>query len=561
MPSLSLLDFSFVAFESAKTPLHVSGLIILEPPKEDAANFAQNVYASFLQKPDACQPFNWKLNWGMTGKPRWDVLPSINIEDHIRFTMLPAPGNDAQLQKVAGRIHGQVLDRAKPLWEVWVIDGLEGNRVALMMKMHHAVADGIRASKMFTSSCSPDIEESFNAPLWQHDIRKTSSQRQQEHHLTEMVMKTVTKASKQISLLPSMFRLGTKLAMKAVNLGHSDLALPFSAPKTPFNANPQRNRALSLGDFSIKQIKHLRTITGASMNDVLYTVSDIALNRYLKSRSQPLRKPLIAMMPINLRNKAESNAGHGNKMTIGNVELGRPNLTPLQRLEAIQTATNDLKREALAISPDAYINYSLLVNGISLITGKLGVNNYVPTTTNLLISNVPGEKEQLYFMGAKVQQQYPVSVLMPGQTLNITFFSNGDTMYYSLVACSQSLPGFEVIADYMQEAFEELQQEILEAACFEVGERVDKPTEEEFAIEVAVSAAQQSLTPEDEEFDRLLREKQHKVAELEKQLAALTAKLSSQIEIDPSAEAVNQEIDEELPVSAPKVARSRAVKV
>ncbi|WP_277422669.1 wax ester/triacylglycerol synthase domain-containing protein [Photobacterium sanguinicancri] len=97
-------------------------------------------------------------------------------------------------------------------------------------------------------------------------------------------MKTVTQASKQISLLPSMFRLGTKLAMKAVNLGHSDLTLPFSAPKTPFNASPQRNRALSLGDFSIKQIKHLRAITGASMNDVLYTVSDIALNRYLNDR-------------------------------------------------------------------------------------------------------------------------------------------------------------------------------------------------------------------------------------------------------------------------------------
>lgn len=116
----------------------------------------------------------------MTGKPRWDVLPKINIEDHIHFTMLPAPGCDAQLQKVAGRIHGQVLDRAKPLWEVWVIDGLEGNRVALMMKMHHSVVDGIRASKLFTSSCSPDIDESFNGPLWQHDLRKTSSQRKQE---------------------------------------------------------------------------------------------------------------------------------------------------------------------------------------------------------------------------------------------------------------------------------------------------------------------------------------------------------------------------------------------
>ncbi|WP_241148889.1 WS/DGAT domain-containing protein [Photobacterium sanguinicancri] len=267
------------------------------------------------------------------------------------------------------------------------------------------------------------------------------------------------------------------------------------------------------------------------------------------------------MMPINLRNKDEKNAGHGNKMTIGNVELGRPNLTPLQRLEAIQTATNDLKREALAISPDAYINYSLLINGISLITGKLGVNNYVPTTTNLLISNVPGAKEQLYFMGAKVLQQYPVSVLMPGQTLNITFFSNGDTMYYSLVACNQSLPGFEVIADYMQEAFEELQREILEAACFEVGERVDKPTKEELAVEVAVSAAQQALTPEDDGFERLWQEKQDKVAELEKQLAMLTSKLSSQIEIDPTLEAVNQELDDELLTTAKTGEESRVAEV
>ncbi|OAN17639.1 Wax ester synthase/acyl-CoA--diacylglycerol acyltransferase [Photobacterium jeanii] len=557
MPSLSLLDFSFVAFESAKTPLHVSGLIILDPPEKDAGNFAQMVYASFLQQSEASQPFNWKLNWGITGKPRWDVLDHINIEDHIRFTMLPAPGNAEQLQKVAGRIHGQVLDRAKPLWEVWVIDGLENNQVALMMKIHHSVADGIRASSLFTNSCSPDVEESFNRPLWQSDMRKTSAQRRQESHLTDMVMKTVNQASKQVSLLPSMFRLGTKLAMKAVNLGQTDLTLPFSAPKTPFNANPKRNRALSLGEFSISQIKHLRAITGASMNDVLFTVSDIALNRYLKDRSQPINKPLVAMMPINLRNKSEK--GHGNKMSIGNVELGRPNLSPLERLEAIQTATNDLKREALAISPDAYVNYSLLVNGISLITGKLGINNYVPTTTNLLISNVPGAKEQLYFMGAKVKKQYPVSVLMPGQTLNITFFSNGDNMYYSLVACNQSLPGFEVIAQYMQEAFEELKQEIFETACFEVAERVEPHDEESLAVEVAVSAAEKALTPEDAEFERILREKQAKVVALEKQLAELTAKLSSQLDIDPDLEAMNQELDDDIAVvTKPKKKLSKA---
>ncbi|OLQ81380.1 Wax ester synthase/acyl-CoA--diacylglycerol acyltransferase [Photobacterium proteolyticum] len=543
MPSLSLLDFSFIAFETAKTPMHVTGLVILEPPEEHAATYAQDLYSHFLQQTETVPPFNWKLNWSLTGKPRWDVMRNVNLDDHLRITMLPSPGTEHQLQQVVGRLHSQVLDRSRPMWELWVVGGLENNRVALVMKIHHSMADGVRASRIFTDSCSADVDNSFeNKPFWQCDLRKSRSQRREETHLTDMVMKTAMAASKQISLIPSMFRLGSKLALKAVKLADCDLKVPFTAPKTPFNLSPKRSRAVSLGNFSIGQLKHISRITGASMNDILFTVSDIALNRYLIDRAIPLRKPLVAMMPINLRGKGSGGVEvKGNKMSVGHVELGKPHLSALERLEAIQHATLDLKKEALNISPDAYVNYSLLVNGVSLFSGKFGLNNFIPPASNLLISNVPGAKEKLYFMGAKVQEQYPVSLLMPGQTLNITFFSNADTMYFSLVACNQSLPGFEVIADYMVEALEDIEAEVMNTAVSAVSEQLEFREDETLAVETAVEAANYSLTPEDEEFEILFAEKQKKVEELEKQLAKLTEMLSATVEVDPQATAKNQD--------------------
>ncbi|ELR67667.1 Wax ester synthase/acyl-CoA:diacylglycerol acyltransferase [Photobacterium marinum] len=540
MPSLSLLDFSFIVFETAKTPMHVTGLVILDPPEGQEHTFAQDIYDHFLQQTDTVAPFNWKLSWSLTGKPRWNSVSKVNLEDHLRITMLPSPGSEKQLQQVVGRLHSQVLDRSRPMWELWVIGGLENNRVALVMKIHHSMADGVRAATLFTRSCSSTIEDSFGKPFWQCDLRKSASQRRAETHLTDMVTKTVMAASKQISLIPSMVRLGSKLALKAVKLADCDLKVPFTAPKTPFNLSPKRSRAVSTGQFSISELKHISHITGASMNDVLFTVSDIALNRYLNDRAIPLRKPLVAMMPINLRKKDDV-ASKGNKMSVGHVELGRPHLTPLERLEVIEHATSDLKREAINISPDAYVNYSMIVNGVSLISGKFGLNNFIPPASNLLISNVPGAKEQLYFMGAKVQEQYPVSLLMPGQTLNITFFSNADTMYYSLVACCQSLPGFEVIADYMKEALDELKCEVMATAASAVADQLEYRDDSSLAVETAVEAANGSLTPEDEEFETLFAEKQKKVEELEKQLAKLTEMLSETVELNPQLSAQNQD--------------------
>lgn len=549
MPSLSLLDFSFIAFETAKTPMHVTGLVTLEPPESHAANYAQDLYSAFLQQPEVVPPFNWKLQWSLTGKPSWQTVRNVNLEDHLRITMLPAPGDQRQLQQLVGRLHSQVLDRSRPMWEVWVVGGLEGNRVALILKIHHSMADGVRASNLFTQSCAAEVENSFAKPIWQCDLRKSSRQQREEKHLTDMVLKTAMTASKQLSLLPSMFRLGSKLALKALNIADCDLKVPFTAPKTPFNLSPQRSRGVSLGQFSMSQLKHVSRITGSSMNDVLYTICDVALNRYLNDRAIPLRKPLVAMMPINLRDKSDLEA-KGNKMSIGHVELGRANMLPLERLASIKRATVDLKREALNISPDAYVNYSLLVNGVSLISGKFGLNSFIPPASNLLISNVPGTREELYFMGAKVHEQYPVSLLMPGQTLNITFFSNAGVMYFSLVGCRQSLPGFEVIADYMCEAFADIEQQVMDEAAMAVAEQLEQSNEEGRSVQLAVEAAQKSLTPEDEEFEALYLEKQRKVEELEKQLEKLMDMMSATVEVDPQQPAKNQDHladDEELP--------------
>jgi hypothetical protein len=164
-------------------------------------------------------------------------------------------------------------------------------------------------------------------------------------------------------------------------------------------------------------------------------------------------------MPVSLRAPGDISSA-SNKMSIGLVEMGKPLDSPLARLAAIQYSSLGVKQEALEISPKAYVNYSILVNAASLLGGKLNINGVVPPASNLIISNVPGSKDPCYFMGAKMTEIYPLSLLLPGQSLNITLYSYDGWIHFGLVGCNDALPQFERISDYLTDALVELEEDV-----------------------------------------------------------------------------------------------------
>ncbi|QIZ75543.1 wax ester/triacylglycerol synthase family O-acyltransferase [Ferrimonas lipolytica] len=457
MATLSLMDLGFVVLERDTNPTHICGLVVLTPPAGKEEGFAQHVVSRFQAEVPDQAPFNQVLSFGLTHLPRWQTTTNIDMEYHVRQSRLPAPGDRHQLLELVGRIHSYRLDRSRPLWELWVIDGLENNQVALVIKMHHAMADGVKSVSMFNYCCS-ETPEDTGKMLWQLPQSESDKLERSRQQVITAMLKRQFKANIGLA------KLGTRLAMNWANLATTRLNIPFTAPRTPFNISRDKARTIALTKVPMHRLHRLAKLTGTTVNDIILTVTDMALHRYLAQHNWASDKPMVAQMPINLRREGEE--FHGcNKFTLGMIELGRSDDLPLVRLHSIRDATVGAKQEALDISPDAYYQYATLINGIGVLAGRLDLDHWVPPTTNMLISNVPGPKTKQYFMGAEVSEFYPVSLLMPGQTLNVTLLSYGEDLNFSFVCCRRSLPGFDAMTGYLQESVTELEQETLRAVA------------------------------------------------------------------------------------------------
>ncbi|GLP95886.1 wax ester/triacylglycerol synthase family O-acyltransferase [Paraferrimonas sedimenticola] len=455
MAKLSLLDLAFILFESNATPLHISGLVLFKP-KPEQGDFAERLYQNLMSHPQVKSPFDRTVKLGLTHWPKWQRVHTVDLNYHVRRSMLPKPGNQQQLLELAARIHSYPLDRSRPLWEIWIVDGLENGDVAVLLKLHHAIADGVRATKIFTASCSEDPNDMSFVPFWNQSEAPDACEKPDQSSLLSSLFNP-SLWQKQAKTSVALAKLVSRLALNAVDLAPTKLKIPFTAPRTPFNASPDKARILSLVNLPASRFVQIAKMTGTTVNDVALTISDMALQKYLRVHNWKEQKPLVALMPINIRGRTSTEEGC-NKMTLGLVELGRSNQAPLKRLRTIRSSTDGIKQEALSLSPDAYYQYAIGVNAMSLLAGRLGLQGYLPPATNMLISNVPSSKKPLYLMGARLSEMYPISLLLPGQSLNITVLSYAGDLHFGLVCCRRSLPGFETISDYLIQALDDLEE-------------------------------------------------------------------------------------------------------
>lgn len=473
MARLSLLDSSFVLFESAARPLHVSGLLIMEPPQEERDNFAGRLHASMLSETQVQPPFNKTVQLSLTGLPKWKYVKEVDLGYHVRLHHLPKPGNQQQLMELVGTLQGQLMDRSRPLWEFHIIDGLEGGQVAAVAKIHHAIGDGNKLTKITKRFLSLDPNEMRVEPFWQM-APESSKKSRREKQLVERALGLSSKLLGQVATLPGMARLSAKSVMKLLKLQDSGMPVPFTAPKTPFNFTQRQGRTVDGIDFPMATLKRLSRLTGASINDIALTLCDMALNQYLKDQQWQLNKPLIALMPVNLKN---GQSKEDNLFSPALIELGGKDAAPSERLAAIMASSQDVKSEALRFSPEAYLNYSVATSLFNLLQGTFKLNGILPAASNLIISNVPGPKETRYLMGAKIKAIYPFGVLTPAQTLNITLFSYDGRMHFGFNACRRTLPGLEKLVAYHEEALKLLEKDVLAKAISAVNLELENISE------------------------------------------------------------------------------------
>ena len=464
---LSMLDLAMFVLESAERMANVGPLAILKPPAgyEGSSQFADWLMGRMQKKPVG-EPFDYVYRPpGLRRLPRLEATDAVDVASHCQRLALPAPGTDKQLFELICRLHVNRLDRSRPPWEFYIIDGLERGRIAIYAKVHHGIIDGKTFVDVCTNWFSSDPDSREIRALWQGMRRPRSSHRTVDE--PRSLTRTASALAKQILgggyTVAAFYRILIKQALKTMGLG-TGTALPFLNSPPVLRARPAVRRSFSYCIVPLQAMKEFGRARGATINDILLTILDMALNRYLNEKSRHKRKPLVADMPLAL-----GSGGGGNQIAILQFPLGGAKAKPSERLREISRQTQEVKHQVMGESASAMILYTAVIHAVPAVAELLGLSS-MPILANMVISNVPlGLPGRSYLGGAEVEMILPLSVLAPGQSLNITAATYDKGLQIAFLGIAREFSDIEKLADYTVEAFDELRTAFDEPTTKAVG--------------------------------------------------------------------------------------------
>ena len=444
MRALGPIDQAFLWLERRQQPMHVGGLMLFKIPEDADENFVREVAEQFKATTPPVRPFNQRLD-GMF----WNEDDEFDLEHHFRHIALPDPGRIRELLTYVSQEHSALLDRAKPLWECHLIEGIEGNRFALYFKMHHAVIDGIAGMRIAQKSLSSDPTTKAVTPLWA--IKRDKRSKEEAKALANFA-ETINRLRHQATSVPKVAK-ELYQAIKASYDKDPDYVSVFQAPRSILNQRVSGSRRFAAQSYSLPRIKAIGKKLGVTINDVVMAMCAGALRTYLLDLNALPAKPLIAMVPMSLR---RDDSDSGNQITMILANLGTHLADPLARVDVIHRSVQNAKDRFCRMTQSEIMAYSALVYsiaGLNLLTGiapKL-------QAFNVVISNVPGPKEPMYWNGALLDGFYPVSIVLDGMALNITLTSYVDRLEFGLIACRKALPSMQRLLGYLEDSLNELE--------------------------------------------------------------------------------------------------------
>jgi diacylglycerol O-acyltransferase len=452
MKLMSPTDSMFLIGESREHPMHVAGLQLFQPPEGSGQDFIRELHETIVENDDFQLTFRKHPGRMLGGiaNVAWAVDNEVDIDYHLRRSGLPRPGRIRELLELVSRLHGTLLDRHRPLWEASLVEGLEDGRFAVYTKMHHSLLDGVSAQRLMIRSMSPDPDDREVRVPWTLGPRRRTKDSGQSRSALQSITDAVGSVT---SLAPS------TLSVARAALVEQQLTLPFRAPKTMFNVPIGGARRVAAQSWPLARIRAIKSAAGVTVNDVVLAMCSGALRAYLIEADALPDTPLVAMVPVSLRADGEQDAG-GNMVGTILCNLATDTADPAKRLDAINMSMRDNKKvfaelprnQALALS-------AFLMGGIAL--GLVpGFVSSAPPPFNIVISNVPGAHEPMYWRGARLDGNYPLSIALDGQALNITLTNNADNLDFGLVGCRRSIPHLQRLLLHLEESLADLEKAV-----------------------------------------------------------------------------------------------------
>ncbi len=477
MNHLTGLDAAFLHLESPETPMHVGSLNILELPPEYSGDFMEDVRTHITNRMHLADIFQRKLlNMPFDiANPVWVKEEHLDIDHHIRHVIVPPPATRSTVDRLVARIHSSLLDRSRPLWEMYVLDGLpvpssapEGTRyVGLYSKMHHAALDGmggqVLAQAILDVSAVPRDEKkpTRNRALYQADNFGVAEL------AASSVAHNIGQSFKLAKTLPGLARKAFQILRppKSDSADSSAERMDWFAPKTPLNKPITNQRSFARFSIPLAESKRIAAINKVSLNDVVMAISAEGMKRYLADEGCHPDKALVAAVPVSIR--PEGNTELTNQVSMARMSLATNIKDPIERLKAIHASAEHAKSllsDVKTILPTDFpsLGAPWLMSGVASTMIRSGITNAVPPMANVVISNVPGPNMTLYFAGAKQISVYPVSIPYHGFGLNITLQSYNGWLDFGLIACRRLMPDVAELGNYMEAAHKKLLKRSLE---------------------------------------------------------------------------------------------------
>jgi diacylglycerol O-acyltransferase len=459
MRQVSPTDAAWLALESRDTPMHVGGLFEFTLPPNAPSDYLMREFQRMREARKIPPPWNLKLVEGPLVGPRLPLMREvhdIDLDYHIRHSALPHPGGQRELGVLVSRLHSHELDLHRPLWEVHLIEGLEGNRFALYSKTHHSLIDGVSGMRLMMRSLATNPKRR-TPPFWQVGAGQRARRSAESNGRGSLLGLPLDALRGGASTLAALSRATLDLALAAVD--NRPLQAPYRAPHSVLQAHIGGQRRFATQQYALDRIKALARAGRCTLNDIVLYLSGSALRKYLSQHASLPERSLTAGIPVNLREAGDESMGTAVGMIVA--ELGSNIADPGERLQAIARSSAEAKRHLAELPSAARTAYALLING-PYITGLLaGLGEHAPIPFNLGISNVPGPPEALYFNGARLDSLYPLSLLLQGNALNITCISYAGTLNFGFTGARDTLPHLQYLAIYMGEALEELERALL----------------------------------------------------------------------------------------------------
>ncbi|TMM12616.1 MAG: wax ester/triacylglycerol synthase family O-acyltransferase [Actinobacteria bacterium] len=449
---LTAVDASFLAQEGRASHMHVGAILLFEGPPPSHEELLEDVESRLHLVPRyrqklAFPPFQ-------AGRPVWIDDPSFNLEYHVRHTALPNPGSTDQLRALAGRIYSQRLDRSKPLWETWLVQGLEGNSFALITKTHHSMVDGISGLDLASVLFDVDpVPRHIEPEPWTPQPLPSTAELVAEG-VRDFVNAPLGALRRGIGAVQSPSRALHEVREAAEGLGEVAWANLNPAPELPLNVEIGPHRRIRWVRSTLADFKRAKNELGGTVNDVVLTVVAGALRRWLTSRGVRTEGlELRALVPVSIRTEADEGA-LGNRIAAMRGPLPVYVDDPVERLNIVREAMEGLKESKQALGAEVIAGLSDFAP--PTILAQASRLNFSTRLFNLIVTNVPGPQFPLYMHGRELRELVPLAFLPDNHALALAIVSYNGALEFGLLADYDAMPDLDFVAEALEESLQEL---------------------------------------------------------------------------------------------------------